>query len=279
MIMRIILFIFIGIALNACSMPQKLSDQLPDLSFAKEKQFQLAPPIIKSGKVFFEEENKVQLFLNLENSSIYYTLDGSDPTKNALLYKEEIVINESVTIRAKAFHDQFLPSETVETQFVKLGQNFAIKNISLNRTPHENYQGTGAEGLIDRKKGTTNFRTTPWMGFDGGDLEMIIELEQKELIKKVIASLLSDPASWIFLPEQMDVYASSDGEHFKLLNSQSLSAALENAPNELKFVEVSFSETEVRFMKIVLKSFPAIPDWHPGKGTPPWLFIDEILIE
>lgn len=279
MIMRIILFIFIGITLNACATAQKLSEQSANLSLAKEKQFELAPPVIKSEKVFFDEENKIQLLLNLENSSIHYTLDGSDPTENAPLYEGEITIKESKTIKARAFHDHFLPSETVEAQFVKLGQNPTVKKISLNRAPHDNYQGTGADGLIDRKKGTTNFRTPFWMGFDGGDLEIIIELEKKEVVKKATASLLSDPSSWIFAPKEMEVYASADGTHFDLLNSRTLPATTEHAPNELKFVEVNFPETKIGFMKILLKSFSAIPDWHPGKGTPPWLFIDEILVE
>ena len=27
------------------------------------------------------------------------------------------------------------------------------------------------------------------------------------------------------------------------------------------------------------KNFGILPDWHPGKGNPTWLFIDEIAFE
>ena len=30
---------------------------------------------------------------------------------------------------------------------------------------------------------------------------------------------------------------------------------------------------------VVIENMDSIPEWHPGKGTLPWLFLDEILVE
>lgn len=43
---------------------------------------------------------KVTLTTSLKNAKIYYTLDGTEPTKNSTLFTEPIVINENVIIKA-----------------------------------------------------------------------------------------------------------------------------------------------------------------------------------
>jgi hypothetical protein len=274
-----LLFILICMAMSSCKTPEASIEPVPHLNYAKEKQIRLAPPIIQSERVFFEKENPVLMTLGLEGTNIHYTLDGSAPSVNAPLYQEPLLINQSTIIKAIAFHPQYLPSETAVAQYMRLGQKLDVKNIILNRNPHQNYPGSGPAGLLDRKKGSTNFRTPHWMGFDGGTVEAIIEFEKAEPIHRITASLLSDPASWIFLPESVAVYGSKDGKGYTLLSKRALAPTPEGTSNTLTFISTSFDQTSLRFVKVVLQHFDAIPQWHPGKGTPPWLFIDEILIE
>lgn len=247
--------------------------------FSKEFDFALASPMIESESIFFEEKNNVKLLLGLKNARIHYTLDGTTPTEQSPLFSDKIILDHSAILKVKAFHDQCLPSKTVSAQFIKLGKPLPVKTISINQTPHKNYPGTGANGLIDRKKGTTNFRTSRWMGFDTEKLEIIIEFEKEEFISKITASLLSDPNSWIFMPQAMVISGSADGVNYELLNILAMPPTREGTPNALKFIDLDFPKTSIKYVKILLKHFPSIPDWHPGKGTPPWLFIDEILIE
>jgi hexosaminidase len=42
-------------------------------------------------------------------------------------------------------------------------------------------------------------------------------------------------------------------------------------------LKVPFSyNCRARYVKVVATNFGKIPDWHPGKGEPAWLFVDEI---
>jgi sialidase-1 len=247
--------------------------------YSKEFDFVLSPPIIKSESIFFEEKNNIKLLLGLENVRIHYTLDGALPTEQSPLFSNEIILTNSAILKVKAYHPQCLPSKTISARLIKLGKPLPIKNISIDQTPHKDYPGTGANGLIDRKKGTTNFRTSHWMGFTGGDLTTLIEFEKKTNIQKVTASLLSDHGSWIFMPDSIEVYCSEDGKDFTLKNTKRLNSTKEGDTTSLHFEEVTFPKDKAKFVKVVLKNIPSIPDWHDGKGTPPWLFIDEILIE
>jgi hypothetical protein len=246
---------------------------------AKEQFFQLATPNINSESILFEKENRIQLTLNLPETKIHYTLDGSEPNELSPLFDEKIILKKSAILKAKAFQYQFLPSEIVQAEFIKLGQAKQIKKINLNRIPNKNYQGKGADGLIDRKKGTTNFKTNEWLGFSDEDLEATIEFEQKTTFQKITPSFLSDQNAWIFLPKEVEILISDDGEIYHSKAKKEVKTTLENSSSELHFSELNFENQEAKFVKILIRNLSSIPEWHPGKGTPPWLFIDEIIIE
>jgi len=261
---------------GSCGQP---SASLSKISFSKKLDFALANPIIESESIFFTKKNNVHLYLGLKDVKIHFTLDGSDPTPNAPFFSKEIILEKSTTLKAKAFHPDFRPSETIQKQFIKLGEKLPIKNLSLNHSPNENYKGKGTQGLFDRKKGTTNFRTNEWLGFSQKKLEAIVEFENTTSIQKVIVSTLLDHGSWIFLPQTVTVYFSTDGKNYTSLQSTTLPSPQSEEKNNLHFIDLNFEKTAMKFLKIKIETLPSIPDWHAGKGTTPWLFLDEILME
>ncbi len=62
-------------------------------------------------------ENKSVTLSSPEGGNIYYTLDGSRPTKNSLKYTGPITLDEPKKIRAKAFKDGYVESETVSETY------------------------------------------------------------------------------------------------------------------------------------------------------------------
>lgn len=53
---------------------------------------------------------QVSIATSTENASIHYTTDGSEPSLNSPTYTQPFVVNQSATIRAKAFKSNILPS-------------------------------------------------------------------------------------------------------------------------------------------------------------------------
>jgi len=41
----------------------------------------------------------------------------------------------------------------------------------------------------------------------------------------------------------------------------------------------SFSDLKARYIRIRANNPGPCPDWHPGAGSPSWVFIDEVVIE
>jgi len=275
---KILLFCFPILIFN-CNSASKVASITTENNYAKEHFFQLATPIIKSESILFEEVNRIQLILDLPKTNIHYTLDGSEPTSSSLIFSNEIILKKSNILNARAFHAQHLPSQIVTAEFIKLSKRLSIKNIILNRSPNKNYQGKGSKALVDRKKGTTNFKTNEWLGFAGEDLEVVIEFKEKNYFQKITTSLLSDQNAWIFLPKEIEILISDDGKKFTPVDKKEITPTTENSIAQLYFSTINFEKQEATFVKILIKNISSIPDWHAGKGTSPWLFIDEIIIE
>lgn len=60
---------------------------------------------------------EVELSTNIDQATIHYTLDGSQPSQNSPIYQEAILIVTTTTIKAIAYHDSYLPSETLSGTF------------------------------------------------------------------------------------------------------------------------------------------------------------------
>lgn len=81
------------------------------------------PPNTKEGATFVEESTDITLSLPFTGAQIYYTVDGSEPTRESSLYELPIAITSNTTIKAKTI----LPSGKESVVFEK-----TIRKISYH---------------------------------------------------------------------------------------------------------------------------------------------------
>ncbi|MEZ4958972.1 MAG: chitobiase/beta-hexosaminidase C-terminal domain-containing protein [Saprospiraceae bacterium] len=260
-------------------LPFLLIAQKSGQQYAPEGLFQLANPILTTGQVFFTGKTKASLELGVDGMEMRYTLNGSEPTQASQLYVEPVLVTESCTFKARAFHECCQPSEVVAARFFKLPTDKKVKKIALKNPPHESYPGSGADGLVDWKKGSLDFHQPAWMGFSGEDVVAILEFEHAIEISKVTASVLLNLGAWIFPPAGMEVYDSQDGQSFELLGKKETDSPGQDAKAGFEYFQLSFAPQQCKFLKVILKKQPSLPAWHPGNGSPAWLFVDEIWPE
>jgi len=77
-------------------------------------------PYVSSENTYFVGSAKVTLACDIKGSRIYYTLDGSEPTKNSPRYTGPFQLNDSKTLMMRAYAGNRAPSFAVTEQFRKV---------------------------------------------------------------------------------------------------------------------------------------------------------------
>ena len=221
------------------------------------------------------EVGDIQVTLScLQDTPIYYTTDGSEPTKSSNVYKEPLKLTQDTHLKAKVFGQE--TESSFEQQF--LFNKATVRPIEFLSKPSHNYTFGGAITLVDGRKGGTNSRSGEWLGFSEAPCEVVITLKENTLVKEVRFNALIETGDWIYPPTSFEVWGSKDGKSYNLLAKENY--ALPNkALKEIKTYSLSFPEKEVTYLKVKINEVNKIPAFHQGAaGKPGFLFIDEIQV-
>ncbi len=243
-----------------------------------QEKFQLAPPVMKYLSVFFTREAKIILTFAQPGTVIRYTTDGKEPDVNSTAYTAPVIIkNNFTTLQAKVFGKNFMPSETVQATFVKDG--LPLKKVDFP-PPHEKYAGQGPNTLMDNKGGIADFRNSTWLGFRQDSVTITITLDKKRKIRTVLFNVLQDQGGWIFFPFQAEVFSIDARNTVMKKQGELFFIPAENMDVSVcRPVVVRFKKKiKTGTIKLNLYLLKKIPDWHPGKGQPGWIFIDEVKL-
>ncbi|MCK9617463.1 MAG: GH92 family glycosyl hydrolase [Lentimicrobiaceae bacterium] len=236
----------------------------------------VAVPFVKEGKRTFADSMQVELGCITHSARIHYTLDGSTPSIASPVYEEPLVIKNTTTLKAFAEAPDYFPSKIITSFFGKRKSGVTIK---LNSKYNPQYAAGGNEALIDGLKGNTNFHTGLWQGYEGVDLDVVVDLGKETPVEKISINFLQDQGAWIFMPKKVDFYVSKDGSTF--LNAETVNNPVSEKQDGgiIHTFAMGYKNTTVRFIKIVAQNRGVCPEWHPGAGDKSWLFADEITIE
>jgi len=237
----------------------------------------LSTPLIVAEKDIFIDTIKVEFKINFKNVNLFYTLDGTPPDSTSNKYSTPIQLTKTSNIQVIAQKDGWETSPLAQKTIVKA--NYQPKEILLNEPPHDNYKAEGAATLINLKKGTTEFTTGEWLGYEKKHMVATLDLGKVEEISSVTVSALEATNSYIFFPKKIKIAISQDGNNYKSITEKLIPTTAQSEPPNLKNFTSSFDPQAARFIKVEVKSNLVNPSWHPAPGEPCWLFVDEILVE
>lgn len=163
----------------------------------------------------FPGPQQVELSSTSQSAQIYYTLDGTTPGASSKKYNSPFTISSNCTLKAVAV------ASGNTSQVISRMYTFVqgIKSAVLATQPSPKYPGSGVSGLFDGLIGSSNPANKQWMGYEGTDFEVTVDLGEVKPVKSIGIDVLQLPVSWIFLPERVEFYSSADGITFTLLNT------------------------------------------------------------
>ncbi len=234
-------------------------------------------PVITNGKKAFAKQTTIELTSLTKNTEIYYTLDGSTPSKKSTKYTAPFILSDAATLKAIAYQTGVGQSAVISTKFNKMPD---YEGISLLTKYANHYAAGGDNALIDGIRGGNDYRTGTWQGYEGKHLEAVINLGNKKTFEEIGIGFLQDENSWIFMPLEVEFYCSNNGKKFKKLGviKNNVSPKDKGGINK-DFVFKSPKKIKTKYLKIKGLSRKYCPDFHKGAGGKSWIFADEIWVK
>ncbi len=217
----------------------------------------------------------VALFSDILHGTIYYTLDGTEPTLQSNRYMQPIPINQTATLKTSvAVDDQIKGVQAARQDFVI---HKAIgSTVSYANPISKYYQANGPNSLTDGVRGTFSLGKY-WLGISEKDLVATIDLGAIKTIQSISLGCLQKYNDWIFLPQSVRFEVSMDGSNFQEI--QTISNPIDIHTREIIYdFKTNFSSRAVRFIRVTGKN-NLCPPGHSGAGKPGWIFTDEVIVE
>lgn len=230
----------------------------------------IAIPALESGDKAFIDQTEAVLSTPTVDADMYFSYAPNQPGK---LYKAPILISKSTDLYVWAEKDG-KRSLKGKSEFLKIPQN---RKIDIQTQYANHYTAGGDMALIDFIRGKEDFRTGAWQGYEGVNLEAIVELDQPRSINEIKIGFLQDENAWIFMPLEVSIYVSSDGQSFQLLETIENMIPYTQKGVVLKDFGTS-KKANAKYVKIVAKNRGVCPTDHKGAGGKSWIFADEIVI-
>ena len=142
------------------------------------------------------------------------------------------------------------------------------------------YSAAGLDGVVDGYRGTIDYRGGDWQGFEGKEIELVIDLGDAKVIKEINAGFLQNIGPRIFLPTRVVFDVSRDGGQFTHLSVVPHSVPLSEAAPSRRYFHVPFDGggTEARYVRVRINAIGVCPPGHEQAGSPAWVYLDEVIV-
>ena len=222
------------------------------------------------------EKITIDLHTEANGLDITYTLDGTDPMVNSTKYTDPFILNKNATVKAAAFRGGKMVGKITEKEFfVHKGKSAKV----VYRTSFlKDKNAGGGMALVDLNYGSNWTVDSLWQGFHAPLIDMEVELDSVVAVSQLRMNFLQVAISGIYMPEIIEVFGSLDGKTFQVLTHKSL---MENAKVQGRYIQrvkLDFPKTNLKYLKIKLKSVNPIYEGHHRQGELSKLYMDEIIV-
>ncbi len=235
-------------------------------------------PVINPSKAYVSpsEPASVTISVPLEGAEIHYTLDGSEPTEKSPVYQGPITIKGTAVLKAMAFHPKRQPSPVAAAYY---SQSYPVKDIIYFSAPSPSRPGAAAEKtLVDLVKARAEARDPAWQGYEGNDLEVVLDLGRKLDLYELELSCFENHNARIFLPVKVVVEVSVDGRKFEKAAEKEFPLPEKPGTAGVKSLYVSLRGSEARFVRLKAASAGVVPEGFRNAGQKVWMLFDEIYV-
>ena len=220
----------------------------------------------------------VQLKTIFNDRPIYYTVDGSEPDKNSMVYSEHFAIERSCIVKAACYGDN--GEKNISEKYILyhkgMGHFRKLNTIAGNYRPE--YSGGSEDALLNGVVGSMDYKDGNWQGFYGTDCDLELDFGKKEKLSSLKINFNTNPYDWILMPKTMKVLTSDDGINYKEYKTFDIYEEVEKSKTTIVKRNLDVKGLSSRYVRIIIENPGLIPEGLPGYNNPSWMFMDEIII-
>ena len=198
--------------------------------------------------------------------------DENEHFTNPKTYTQEIPFNKSLSIYAKIQLNENLSREVSYGNFIfhkALYQKISVLTPMSTDYATENREKTLNNGIYE----TEGYADGEWLGFNGENLEALIEFKESTPIQSVSMNFYNKVNDWVHHPLHIEILGSNNNIDFTPLNTWK-SNAIGKA-----ILNVNLKTTgNYKYLKVIAYN-KIIPEGFNGEGKPAWIFVDEIVVK
>lgn len=132
--------------------------------------------------------------------------------------------------------------------------------------------------LTDGKRGSHDY-TYDWLHSSGEDVDVTIDLESEQTIRRIESAFYQHSAAHMLLPEKVDFFISSDGQSFEQVGSAAHDLPIDQYGAIQRDFVAEFDPREARYVRMKAHTIGNTPETHPGAGRPARMLVDEVVVQ
>jgi len=217
-----------------------------------------------------EKNVVVSLQSSLPDAEIHYTINGDLPSLKSPVYTAAVSISKSCMLKAQLYIKHQPTGRVFQQQFTVHKATGAI--VTLTNKPVTRFN-TNPEALVNGVDGNNRYNNGQWIGFNGDNLEAVINLGTEQTIQSIGMHFLNYHWQRMWAPVSLEISISSDSIHFTKVYAQN-----QFPVNGINAVHATMPAVKAKYIRVTGINKGIIPDGEYGAGNKSLLMIDEIII-
>lgn len=246
----------------------------------KNELLKINTPTIEQDSSIITNFLDVKIKHLLHGITIRYTTNGVEPDSiTSPIYKNTLRLTRNTNLKIKVFKPGWISSDLVQRNFYK--SDIRPDSIFLINVNEAKSLGDGAKPLVDLTLGGTNFSNKKWVGNKDVPMKFVIQFNTPQVLHNAYFNSLINPGSYIFPIVSIAVEGSPDGKKYENIGETKFPNSLnqKELTSEIKTFSHAFTQnTPYKYYRFTVFNTKKLPQWHAGKGTPAWVFIDELFL-
>ena len=219
------------------------------------------------------KEGRLQVRLDCirPDVEVRYTLDGTLPTTQSLLYAKPLSLTEAKTIKTATF-----------ASGRQLGQMLELP-VAWNKATSKTIKSVGADNiglLVNGIRGSLKYTDSEWCSWMKSDTaSFTLDLKIPEVVNKLTLGSITNYGMAVHKPAKIDVWISTDNKDYRKAGERIYT-------KDAIFREGTFREDipfeigeKARYIRVVAYGAGDCPVTHVRPGQEARIYFDEVMVE